>query len=144
MKKHIIAALLITALVGVAADTAKPNKAPVKATVNVDALKKELVKVKKENDVLRELLARANEKIGKSPTKINDQINNLSHELKVKKNHANKMKFFDKNKNGTLEWPSEIGTRFGPTAKQWIEFWAVYPSPFGATPTRLPSSLRYK
>lgn len=138
MKKHIIAALLITALIGVAADTGatKPNKAPVKVAVNVDALKKELIEVKKENDVLRELLARANEKIGKSPTKINDQINNLSHELKVKKYHADKMKFFDKNKNGTLEWPSEIGTRFGPTAKQMIEFWAVHPSPWG-NPTRL-------
>lgn len=135
MKKHIIATLLITALVGVAADTTKPNKAPVKVTVNVDALKKELVKVKKENDVLRELLAGANEKIqkleGRKQPKVNDQIDDLSKKLahieKGKKYKAAYLEFFDKNKNGELEWPEEIGTRFGPTTKQWKEFQTARP-----------------
>ena len=56
MKKHMIAGILTLALTGFAvADTGatKPNKAPVKVAVDVDALKLELSEAKKENEILK-------------------------------------------------------------------------------------------
>ena len=125
MKKHIIAALLITALVGVAADTAKPNKAPVKVSVE-DSLKKEVQDLKEENKILKQLLAKAEKEIQRlGPHGLrNTPRANLG--LKGSKHRAAYMKFFDKNENGKLEWPSEIGTRFGPTTKQMKEFTKGY------------------
>ena len=115
MKKHIIAALLITALIGVAADTGatKPNKAPVKVAVNVDALKKELIEVKKENKVLKSLLEKAKKEIQKLEGRKSAR-NDLS--LDVAKRRAALMEKFDKNKNGKLEANGR------PTRKQLTEF----------------------
>jgi len=112
MKKHIIAALLITALVGVAADTAKPNKAPVKVSVE-DSLKKEVQDLKEENKILKSLLEKAKKEIQKLEGRKSAR-NDLS--LDVAKRRAALMEKFDKNKNGKLE------SNERPTRKQLAEF----------------------
>ena len=128
MRKILITSLLAITLIGFAAvdtDATKPNKAPVKVSV-VDSLKKEVQDLKEENKILKELLAKAEKEIQRLGPHGLRNTPRVNLNLKVSKYRAAYMKFFDKNKNGKLEWPSEIGTRFGPTTKQFDVFNRFY------------------